>query len=171
MFAKAASPVAKLPMLAKVAGLLPTHTRSEESQALQQFSAPITLGLAAITPAAIRLAQRGADLVLEPSAGTGLLAIFAELAGGGLVLNELADMRAGLLDRLFPGIPVSRFDAAQIDDHLGAGVRPSVVLMNPPRNRRVEPFARRRFLGTDRRADNPRPCGRPPVAPRASHGG
>ena len=27
---------------------------------------------------------------------------------------------------------MSRFDATQIDDHLGAGVRPSVVLMNPP---------------------------------------
>ena len=127
--AKAASPAAMLPMLAKIAGLLPTHTRrSEESQALQQFSTPITLGLAANTAAAIT----PADLVLEPSAGTGLLAIFAELADSALILNELADVRAGLLDRLFPVIPVSRFDAAQIDDHLGAGVRPSVVLMNPP---------------------------------------
>jgi hypothetical protein len=127
--AKAASPGAMLPMLAKIAGLLPTHTRrSEESQALQQFSTPIMLGLAASTAAAITPADR----VLEPSAGTGLLAIFAELASGALLLNELADVRAGLLDRLFPGIAVSRFDAAQIDDHLGAGVRPSVVLMNPP---------------------------------------
>jgi len=129
MCAKAASPAAMLPMLAKIAGLLPTHTRrSEHSQALQQFSTPIMLGLAASTAAAIT----PADLVLETSAGTGLLAIFAELAGGALVLNELADVRAGLLDRLFPGIPVTRFDAAQIDDHLGAGTRPSVVLMNPP---------------------------------------
>ena len=129
MRARAASPAAMLPMLAKIAGLLPTHTRrSEESQALQQFSTPITLGLAASTAAAIT----PADLVLEPSAGTGLLAILAELAGGALVLNELADTRAGLLTHLFPGIPVTRFDAAQIDDHLGADVRPSVVLMNPP---------------------------------------
>jgi hypothetical protein len=29
-----------------------------------------------------------------------------------------------LLGRLFAGLPLSRFDAAQIDDHLGAGVRP-----------------------------------------------
>src|SRR3546814_6935839 len=37
--AKAASPAATLPMLTKIAGLLPTHTRrSEESQAFQQFS-------------------------------------------------------------------------------------------------------------------------------------
>jgi predicted RNA methylase len=127
--AKAASPAAMLPMLAKLASLLPTHTRrSEESQALQQFSTPIALGLAANTAAAITAADR----VLEPSAGTGLLAILAELAGGALVLNELAETRAGVLDLLFPGIAVTRFDAAQIDDHLGAGIAPSVVLMNPP---------------------------------------
>jgi hypothetical protein len=129
MRARGASPTAMLPMLTKIAGLLPTHTRrSEESQALQQFSTPITLGLAASTAAAIT----PADLVLEPSAGTGLLAILAELAGGALMLNELADTRAGLLARLFPSIPVTRFDAAQIDDHLGADACPSVVLMNPP---------------------------------------
>ena len=116
-------------MLAKIAGLLPTHTRrSEESQALQQFSTPVTLGLAACTAAAITAADR----VLEPSAGTGLLAVLAEIAGGALVLNELADTRAALLNLLFPGVIVTRFDAAQIDDHLDAAVTPSVVLMNPP---------------------------------------
>ena len=129
LFRKAGSPVAALPMLAKIASLLPTHTRrSEESQALQQFSTPIPLGLAACTAAAITPADR----VLEPSAGTGLLAVLAELAGGSLVLNELADARAALLDHLFPGIAVTRFDAAQIDDHLDAAIVPSVVLMNPP---------------------------------------
>ena len=127
--ARASSPAAMLPMLSKIAGLLPTHTRrSEESQALQQFSTPIALGLAASVAAAIT----PADLVLEPSAGTGLLAILAELAGGSLVLNELAATRAGLLDHLFQGISVTRHDAAQIHDHLDAGVVPSVVLMNPP---------------------------------------
>jgi hypothetical protein len=54
MLARAASPAAMLPMLAKIAGLLPTHTRrSEESQAFQQFSTPIALGLAASAAAAI----------------------------------------------------------------------------------------------------------------------
>ena len=129
MQARATTPAAMLAMLTKVAGLLPTHTRrSEESQALQQFSTPIPLGFCAAAAAAIT----PADLVLEPSAGTGLLAILAELAGGALALNELADTRAGLLARLFPGLSVSRFDAAQIDDHLDADIRPSVVLMNPP---------------------------------------
>ena len=120
---------AQLAMLAKVAGLLPTHTRrSEESQALQQFSTPAPLGFAAATAA--RIAPD--DLVLEPSAGTGLLAVFGELADASLVLNELGDTRAGLLERLYPGAPVTRFDAARIHDHLNADVRPSVVLMNPP---------------------------------------
>ena len=127
--ANAASSAAMLPMLAKIAGLLPTHTRrSEESQALQQFSTPIPLGLAACAASAITPADR----VLEPSAGTGLLAILAELAGGSLVLNELAESRAALLDQVFPGVTVTRFDAAQIDDHLDAAIAPSVVLMNPP---------------------------------------
>jgi predicted RNA methylase len=129
MRTKAGSTVAMLPMLAKIASCLPTHTRrSEDSQALQQFSTPIPLGMAACTAAAIT----PADCVLEPSAGTGLLAIFAELAGGGLILNELAEPRAELLDHLFAGIQVTRFDAAQIDDHLEADFVPSVVLMNPP---------------------------------------
>ncbi|MET4259726.1 putative RNA methylase [Bradyrhizobium sp. S3.12.5] len=126
---KAGSTAAMLPMLAKIANCLPTHTRrSEDSQALQQFSTPIPLGLAACAAAGITPSDR----VLEPSAGTGLLAIFAELAGGALVLNELAETRAALLDQLFPNVKVTRFDAAQIDDHLDAGVVPSVVLMNPP---------------------------------------
>ncbi|MBX9813446.1 MAG: strawberry notch family protein [Sphingomonas sp.] len=127
--AKATSPAAMLPMLAKIAALLPTHTRrSAESEALQQFSTPIPLGLAAATAAAVTATDR----VLEPSAGTGLLAVLAELAGGSLMLNELAASRAGLLDCLFPSASVTRFDAAQIHDHLDAGLAPSVVLMNPP---------------------------------------
>jgi hypothetical protein len=129
LLARAGSPSALLPILGKVAGLLPTHTRrSEEMERFQQFSTPLPMGLAAL--AAAQIASR--DLVLEPSAGTGLLAIFAEIAGGGLALNELAGTRADLLRRLFSGRPVTGFDAAQIDDHLDAGLRPSVILMNPP---------------------------------------
>ena len=129
MAARAASPTALLQMLAKVADLLPSHTRrSEESETFQQFSTPLPLAFVTATAAAIAPTDR----VLEPSAGTGLLAIFAELAGATLALNELADTRAGLLRHLFPRVAVTRFDAAQIDDHLGAGVTPTVVLLNPP---------------------------------------
>ena len=70
--------------------------------------------------------------MLEPSAGTGLLAVLAELSGASLALNELGETRAELLSLLFPGTAVTRFDAAHIDDHLDTGITPSVVLMNPP---------------------------------------
>ena len=129
MRAKATSPAAMLPMLAKIASLLPTQTRrSEESESLQQFSTPIGLAFVASIAAAIT----PADVVLEPSAGTGLLAIFAELAGASLILNEFAESRAGILSDLFPAVSTTRFDAAHINDHLDAGIVPSVVLMNPP---------------------------------------
>jgi predicted RNA methylase len=129
LFRKAVTPAARLCALAKIIGLLPTHTRrSEESQALQQFSTPVPLGLAALTAAAIM----PSDIVLEPSAGTGLLAIMAEIADSALILNELSENRADILVALFPGLAVSRFDAAQIDDHLNVAAAPSVVLMNPP---------------------------------------
>ncbi|CCD93333.1 putative methylase/helicase [Bradyrhizobium sp. ORS 375] len=123
------TPSAMLPMIAKVAALLPSHTRrSLESQIFQQFSTPLPLALAASVAAQVT----STDRVLEPSAGTGILAVFAELAGGSLLLNELAASRAALLDLVFPGLTVTRFDAAQIDDHLDAALLPSVVLMNPP---------------------------------------
>nr|WP_246485555.1 strawberry notch family protein [Aminobacter carboxidus] len=129
LFRKTASPAARLAALTKIAGLLPTHTRrSEEAQTFQQFSTPIPLGLAALTAASLTPADR----VLEPSAGTGLLAIFAEVVGSNLILNELAETRADLLTSLFPAIAVTRFDAAQIDDHLDRSAIPSVVIMNPP---------------------------------------
>ncbi|WP_028030618.1 strawberry notch family protein [Gemmobacter nectariphilus] len=129
LFRKAASPVSRLAPLAKIAGLLPTQSRrSEESQSFQQFSTPLPLGLAALAAAGIR----PDDVVLEPSAGTGLMAILAQSVGGSLILNELAETRADLLTSLFPAFPVTRFDAAQIDDHLVPDAVPSVVLMNPP---------------------------------------
>uniref|UniRef100_UPI0035B62B6B strawberry notch-like NTP hydrolase domain-containing protein n=1 Tax=Brevundimonas diminuta TaxID=293 RepID=UPI0035B62B6B len=129
LFRKADTPAARLSALSKVTGLLPTHTRrSEESQALQQFSTPVPLGLAAIAAAAIT----PRDIVLEPSAGTGLLAILAEISGGSLLLNELAETRADLLGQLFPALAITRVDAAQIDDHLPASAIPSVIVMNPP---------------------------------------
>jgi predicted RNA methylase len=127
--AQSGSAAATLSMLMKIAQLLPTHTRrSEESQALQQLSTPIPLGFVAAHAAAIL----STDRVLEPSAGTGLLAIHAEIARSRLVLNEFAATRAALLEQLFPAVPVTRHDAAHIDDYLDAAIRPTVVLMNPP---------------------------------------
>jgi hypothetical protein len=62
--------------------------------------------------------------VLEPSAGTGLLAILAEIAGGVRCSSTSWPRPAPICFRsLFPAIPVTRFDAAQIDDHLDPAVR------------------------------------------------
>jgi hypothetical protein len=127
--AQAPMPQASLAMLMKVAGLVPTHTRrSEESQALQQLSTPMPLAFVASRAAGIM----ADDIVLEPSAGTGLLAIWGELARAGLSLNEYAPVRRALLADLFARATVTRHDAAHIDDYLDRAIRPTVVLMNPP---------------------------------------
>ena len=129
MRTRAGSAAAMLEMLTRLAGRLPSQTRrSEESEHFQQFSTPIALGFVAAEAAALT----SGDLVLEPSAGTGLLAIFAELAKARLALNEIAETRAGLLGRLFRDVAVTRHNAEQIHDHFDAAFRPSVVLMNPP---------------------------------------
>jgi predicted RNA methylase len=129
ILSRSASPEATLAMMRRVAELVPTHTRrSDESQAMQQLSTPLPLAFVTAHAAAIS----ASDLVLEPSAGTGLLAVHAEIARASLVLNELAATRADLLGLLFSRAPVSRHDAAHIDDHLDTTVEPSVVLMNPP---------------------------------------
>ncbi|MGE3282588.1 MAG: strawberry notch-like NTP hydrolase domain-containing protein [Alphaproteobacteria bacterium] len=140
MRSRAGSSAAMLDMLSRLSERLPSQTRrSEESNRFQQFSTPITLGLAAAEAASIT----ADDLVLEPSAGTGLLAIFAELAGASLVLNEIADTRAGLLGRLYRECAVTRHNAEHIHDLLDPSVRPSVVLMNPPFS--FSPHVEKRF--------------------------
>ena len=129
MRARAGSAAEMLEMLTRLAGRLASQTRrSEESEHFQQFSTPIALGFAACEAAALT----PADLVLEPSAGTGLLGIFAELRRARLALNEIAENQAGLLGRLFREVAVTRHNAEQILDRLDPAVRPSVVLMNPP---------------------------------------
>ncbi len=113
----------------RIAARFPTQTRrSETGQALQQFSTPLPLAFVAARAASV---QPG-DLLLEPSAGTGMLAIHGHLAGARLLLNELGGTRADLLGQLFPDVPVHRLDAASIDDRLPGGIAPTVVLMNPP---------------------------------------
>ena len=126
-------PAAMLAMLERLASLEPSHTRrSEEQIRLQQFSTPLPLAYAAAQAAMIRPDDR----VLEPSAGTGILAVMAycalrENATHRLYLNELAPTRAGLLEHLFPRVSVNRNNAENIADYI-LGLVPSAVLMNPP---------------------------------------
>ncbi|WP_137114135.1 strawberry notch family protein [Mesorhizobium sp. GR13] len=129
ILSRSPSPQAALAMMTRIAQLVPTHTRrSGESQAMQQLSTPLPLAFVTARAAAIA----SSDIVLEPSAGTGLLAVHAEIEQASLVLNEFAATRADLLGALFPQVPTFRHDAAHIDDHLDAAIQPSVVLMNPP---------------------------------------
>ena len=133
---EAEHPDAMLPLLDSIAALEPPQTRrSHEQVRLQQFSTPLQMAWAASVAAAIR----ADDTVLEPSAGTGMLAALAALrvdanAGGRLHLNELAGTRAGLLRHCFPDTEVTRHDAEHIRDLL-PDLHPSVVLMNPPFSR------------------------------------
>jgi hypothetical protein len=78
MLAKTASSAAMPLMLMGIISLCSTQTRrTDENESLRQFSTPIGLAFVASQAAAIT----AADVMPEPSAGIGLLAILAELAG------------------------------------------------------------------------------------------
>ncbi|ODP38822.1 strawberry notch family protein [Sphingomonas turrisvirgatae] len=120
---------------------LPTQSyRSERQVELQQFSTPMPLAWLAARAALIG----SSDTVLEPSAGTGMLAVHARCAGAGLILNERDPLRAALIEQVFDE-PVTTHDAELVDDLLGMEARPTVVLINPP-------FARSEGRGRDRHA-------------------
>ena len=120
---------------------LPTQTyRSEHQIDMQQFSTPAALSWLAARTAAIMTD----DHVLEPSAGTGMLAAHAIAAGASVSLNERDPCRAALLS-LVTSRAVTTHDAEFINDRLPADVRPTVVLINPP-------FSRSEARGQDRHA-------------------
>ncbi|MEG3162719.1 strawberry notch family protein [Sphingomonas sp. LB2R24] len=140
-------PGACLAALTALVRSLPTHTvRSEEQIELQQFSTPAPI--AYLATLAGRIAPT--DLVLEPSAGTGLLAVFADRAGARLILNEIDPARAEMLAAAFPGVAVTRHDAELVHDLLAPSVRPTAVLINPPFSRSIgrhaDPLAAFRHL-------------------------
>jgi hypothetical protein len=123
------APAEIVALLANLAELSLTHTRrSEEQVALDQFSTPPQLGALAVLAAQVRPGDR----VLEPSAGSGLLAILAEACGGALTLNELAAGRAGLLEGLFPLAARSHQDARHLRDTLPGSGGFHAALANPP---------------------------------------
>lgn len=125
----AGSATSLLGMLKKFSELLPTHTRrNDDSMGLQQFSTPLELAFAVAEAAGLT----AADHVLEPSAGTGQLAVFAEARGVTLHLNELSGTRSGILKGLYPAASHSTHNAEQIHDYLAPTIVPTVVIMNPP---------------------------------------
>lgn len=120
---------------------LPTQTyRTEHQIDMQQFSTPVALAWLAARAAG--LSDR--DHVLEPSAGTGMLAAHAVAAGARLTLNERDAARAALLGLVLEA-DVATHDAAFIHDRLAADIEPTVILINPP-------FSRSEGVGQDRHA-------------------
>lgn len=109
-------------------------TRSDEQIEWQQFATPPRIAWIAARSCAIS----AGELVLEPSAGTGMLAIWAAKAGARLALNEISSLRRACLRAMFPNAPVSGHDGELIDELLETNVAPSVVLMNPPYSHGIE---------------------------------
>jgi P-loop containing NTP hydrolase pore-1/C-terminal domain on Strawberry notch homologue len=115
--------------------LIPHHqVRSQEQIKLQQFSTP--LALAWIIG---RIANGNKhDILLEPSAGTGILAAayINGLSGDKprrIILNEISPSRKALLRELFDvQHPVYSVNAEYINDTLSQGEQPNLILMNPP---------------------------------------
>ena len=107
--------------------------RSEEQVSRQQFSTPLPLAYLA------GLAARpcAGELMLEPSAGNGLLAWPAARAGARLVLNEIDPGRRSNLADAYPDARLSGHDGELIDDRLSPELRPTLVLMNPPFSRSI----------------------------------
>ncbi|WP_197423691.1 strawberry notch-like NTP hydrolase domain-containing protein, partial [Novosphingobium sp. CCH12-A3] len=120
---------AAISTLEAISRALPTHTvRSEDQIQFQQFSTPPALARLAVHLARLS----GDDVLLEPSAGTGIIASLAKGTVKDLILNELEPTRADLLETVFPGTKVYRHDGAKLSALLSGTERPSVVLMNPP---------------------------------------
>src|SRR5579859_520796 len=117
-----------LPDLRRFLQRLPTQSdRTLEQTDFQQFSTPPTLAFVVAQLGDLR----AEDVVLEPSAGTGSLALWPKVIGARLIANEISPRRRALLHMAL-GIEAFAFDAEMIDDLLPAEMQPDVVLMNPP---------------------------------------
>jgi len=106
---------------------LPTQTwRSETQIAYQQFSTPATIAYLAV----YLLTIRQGETALEPSCGTGCLAVWAFAAGAKVITNEIDPRRKGMALTL--GFQPYSLDAEFIDDLLPEPLLPDIVLANPP---------------------------------------
>jgi len=130
--ASAQDVVARLKLL--VANAPTQTTRTEEQNKMQQFSTPPFLGYVANWVANIT----SADVVLEPSAGIGGLAVFAKSQGATVIGNELSERRSELLKLTGSTDHVRTVNAEQLHARMapevasGALPQPTVVVMNPP---------------------------------------
>lgn len=108
--------------------LLPTQTkRTEEMVKFQQFSTPPSIAYLANYTANVN----ANDIMLEPSAGIGGIAVFAKKDGAKVYVNELDSRRLDVLKNM----PFDGFfneDAEQLNNILGGELEPTVIVMNPP---------------------------------------
>lgn len=107
---------------------IPTQTkRTEEMESYQQFSTPPTIAFTAARLANIT----SDDVVLEPSAGIGGLALWGKAWGAKVYGNELSKRRLAFLNVL--GLDGTfNENAEQINNVLPDDIQPTVVIMNPP---------------------------------------
>ncbi|MEO1221451.1 MAG: methylase, partial [Pseudomonadota bacterium] len=132
--------------ISKLAEALPTQTvRSEDQIRWQQFSTPADM--AALM---VQVAQpRAEDVVLEPSAGHGMLAAMLPPVAA-LHLNEIDPKRRDKLIALFPEATRTGHDGAMLTSLLPPALQPSLILMNPPfarsQGRGIDPHAAVRHL-------------------------
>lgn len=123
----AESPKSGTTLLKTLAARLPTQTwRSREQTIRQQFSTPPAIAYLL----AYLLNLKPSEQILEPSAGTGNLAVWASGLGLETHTNEIDSRRRELLEVL--GFHPTAYNAEFINDFLTGDVRANVVMMNPP---------------------------------------
>jgi hypothetical protein len=118
---------ASLKSLLALQDRMPRQNRRDTKQIdSQQFSTPPAEVLVAVSVAALC-----ADMVvLEPSAGTGNIAVLARLTGAEVHTNEIDERRRALLD--LQGFSPTAFDAERFDNLLPPDRFYDAVVMNPP---------------------------------------
>ena len=114
-------------LLKPLASRLPTQTwRSQEQISWQQFSTPPSIAFLLV----YLLNLNGREEVLEPSAGTGNLAVWTSGNGIKTHTNEIDSRRRCLLEQI--GFAPTSFNAEFINDFLAPDCTPDCVVMNPP---------------------------------------
>lgn len=103
-------------------------TRTDEQIKNQQFSTPPTEAYVAARVANLK----PDDVVLEPSAGNGGLAVWPKSIGAETHVNEISKRRSQALRDNGFGDNLTHHDGELINALLDPKVKPTVVLMNPP---------------------------------------
>lgn len=106
--------------------LPPQSWRGREQKELQQFSTPPALAYLLLQ----MLRPEAGKLALEPSAGTGSLAVWLRKSGCLTLVNEISARRITLLE--LQNFEPYSVNAEFLDDLLPAQIKPDYVLMNPP---------------------------------------